>query len=78
MKNDPPLSPSIGPNHIHRAEECVRYAKLATCDREKESWLLIAEQWLRMALPQQTLRQKEFEAELEAKHTGQADSESMN
>ena len=59
-----------------RAEECQRMADLSPTDREKRSWLDLAESWLRMivvrkvALEDQTPEQK-FDAEVQGKGTGQ-------
>ena len=66
-----------------RAEECQRMAKAAPTDRERQTWLEMAETWLRMievrkvSLEDQTAEQK-FDAELHGKDTGQTRSKSSN
>ena len=58
-------------------------AKAAPTDRERQTWLDMAESWLRMlvvrkvTLEDQTPEQK-FDAELEGKGTGQSRSKSSN
>jgi len=65
-----------------RAEECQRMANAARTDRERRSWIEMAESWLRM-IPQRAKsnRQKAndaFEAEVKDKGTGQKRSDKSN
>ena len=66
------------PEFLKRAQDCVRVAGSAKTPAEKEGWLNIAESWLKLALPQKSLKQKEFQDQMDAKHTGQKDSTSVN
>jgi hypothetical protein len=68
----------LNPEFVKRAQACVRGANAATTDAEREGWLLVAESWLRLAFPKRSAAQQEFQDQLEAKHTGQKDSTSLN
>ncbi|MGE4064345.1 MAG: hypothetical protein AB7E79_13340 [Rhodospirillaceae bacterium] len=70
--------PLANPVYIARAQYCIRAAHAASTVQEKESWLDVAEQWLRLALPARSREQKDFQDALVAKHTGQKDSDSVN
>jgi len=53
-------------------------ASAAPTDSLKSGWLEVAEGWLHLALPQKTAAQKDFQSALDAQHTGQRNSESVN
>ena len=69
-------------DYQRNAEECQRMADAAPTDREKRSWMRLAESWLRMievrkATIEDTPQQK-FDAELREKDTGQERSDKSN
>lgn len=66
------------PEFLSRAQACVRFANAATTESLKTGWLEVAEVWLRLALPAKTAAQTDFQTELDAKYTGQRNSDSMN
>lgn len=66
------------PEYLSRAQTCVRFANAATTESMKTGWLEVAEVWLRLALPAQTVAQTNFQTELDARHTGQKSSDSLN
>lgn len=66
------------PEFLVRAHACVRAANAAPTESLKSGWLEVAEGWLHLALPQKTAAQKDFQSALDAKHTGQRSSESVN
>ncbi|MDP1554781.1 MAG: hypothetical protein Q8L84_04905 [Hyphomonas sp.] len=66
------------PEFLIRAQACVRAANVAPTESLKSGWLEVAEGWLHLALPQKTRAQKDFQTALDAKHTGQKNSESVN
>lgn len=66
------------PEFLIRAQACVRAASAAPTDSLKSGWLEVAEGWLHLALPQKTAAQKDFQSALDAQHTGQRNSESVN
>ena len=65
-----------------RAEECQRMADAAPTDREKQSWMELAESWLRMIAVRKVALdnapEQNFDAEAESKGTGQTPSKSSN
>ena len=66
------------PEFLVRAQACVRAASAAPTESLKSGWLEVAEGWLHLALPQKTIAQTDFQSALDAKHTGQKNSESVN
>ena len=69
-------------DYQRNAEECQRMADTAQTDREKRSWMKLAESWLRMivvrkVIPVDTPEHK-FEAVLNEKGTGQKRSDKSN
>ena len=70
-------------DYLRNAEECQRMADQAPTDREKRSWMKLAESWLRMivvrkVIVEQTADQKNFETALKKKGTGQKRSDKAN
>lgn len=63
-----------------RAEECQRMAHTSTSDREKRSWLDLAEAWLRMAAAPAAVStaEEKFDAEVSARETSQSRSLAKN
>jgi hypothetical protein len=66
------------PEFLKRAEICIGHANAASTDAEREAWLEVAESWLRLALPKRSQQQRQFQDELNAKHTGQKNSDAVN
>ena len=58
------------------AAECQRMADLSLSDDNRESWLRIAESWLRMAVGSEWSRVAAFDAEHAVRGTGQEESTS--
>ena len=80
MTQEPTPSPEIvpRPEFLNRAQACVRAASAAPTESLKSGWLQVAEGWLHLALPQKTAAQKDFQTALDAQHTGQRNSDSVN
>ncbi len=80
MIEDAKPHPDVIPNpaFLKRAEVCVGHANAASTDAEREAWLKVAESWLRLALPKRSQQQRKFQDELNAKHTGQKNSDAVN
>ena len=70
-------------DYLRNAEECQRMADQAPTDREKRSWMKLAESWLRMvvvrkAIVEETPEQKKFDIAVKNKGTGQKRSDKAN
>jgi hypothetical protein len=69
-------------DYQRHAEECQRMADLAATDRERRSWLRMAESWLRMVVVRKVIveetPEQKFDAELGKKGTGQERSDKSN
>ena len=69
-------------DYQRNAEECQRMADAAPTDREKRSWMRLAESWLRMIVVRKTVLEdtpdQKFEAQVKEKDTGQKRSDKSN
>jgi hypothetical protein len=67
-------------DYQRNAEECQRKAEAAPTDREKRTWMRLAESWLRMIVVRKVIETPEqrFDAELQNKDTGQERSDKSN